>query len=225
MTKQKDLKRLIRARMEKTGEAYTAARTHLLSKRTPPEADFAALAGMSDDAVSKKTGRSWKDWVKELDALEAITLSHRDIARHVLDHYDVTAWWAQEITVGYERIRGLRDKGQRREGHLAGLYEISKSKTFPVSVSTLYAAFQDEKQRELWLTEPGVEVRTSRKDKSIGFNWPDGTRVGGWFVSKGDAKSSVQVTHAALPNKEIGEELRAYWAERLAALAAVLEKS
>ncbi len=32
MPSQKDLKRLVRARMQKTGEAYTAARAQLLAK-------------------------------------------------------------------------------------------------------------------------------------------------------------------------------------------------
>ena len=51
MPKQKDLKRLIRARMEKTGESYTAARSRILKQTTPPSAEFARLAGMTDDAV------------------------------------------------------------------------------------------------------------------------------------------------------------------------------
>jgi len=36
---QKDLKKLVRARMQKTGEAYTAARLHIVSrkKETVPE--------------------------------------------------------------------------------------------------------------------------------------------------------------------------------------------
>jgi hypothetical protein len=35
MPTQKDLKRLVRARMKKTGESYTAARARLLAKRPP----------------------------------------------------------------------------------------------------------------------------------------------------------------------------------------------
>ena len=62
MPKQKDLKRLARSRMRKTGESYTTARAHLVEKKkrqeeAPPRVeDYAALAGMSDEAVKKKTG-------------------------------------------------------------------------------------------------------------------------------------------------------------------------
>ena len=64
MPKQKDLKRLIRTRMKKTGEAYTAARIHLVQKPAP---DYAAVAGLSDASVTKATGRTWTQWVNLLD--------------------------------------------------------------------------------------------------------------------------------------------------------------
>ena len=53
MTQQKDLKRRIRERMEKTGESYTTARAHVLGKRPPaqvsppPPSPIAAALGAS----------------------------------------------------------------------------------------------------------------------------------------------------------------------------------
>ncbi len=58
----KDLKHLTRSRMKKTGESYTTARAQLLRRKgrpaptVVPESKFAELAGMSDDALKKKTG-------------------------------------------------------------------------------------------------------------------------------------------------------------------------
>jgi len=223
MPKDKDLKRLIRARMDKTGEAYTAARAHLLARRSPPEADYASIAGMSDAAVEDKTGKEWRGWVRVLDDIEAITLTHRDIARYVLENFDVSMWWAQSITGGYERIRGLRAKGQRREDGKPGLYEISKSKTFPVDVATLYRAFSTKRVRLQWLPEPDLTVRSSRKDRSMRVVWPDGTQVNAHFIDKGPEKSAVQVMHTKLPTAEAGEALRTFWGERLAELGARLK--
>ncbi len=73
MPRNKDLKRLVRARMKKTGEAYTAARAHIIRKpRTRPSTrlvaamssaskqDYAALAGMSDASIKAKTGCTWE---------------------------------------------------------------------------------------------------------------------------------------------------------------------
>ena len=45
MPKDKDLKRLARRRMEKTGESYAAARAQLLKKKNPMPRDYAKLAG------------------------------------------------------------------------------------------------------------------------------------------------------------------------------------
>ncbi len=67
MPRDKDLKRLVRARMTKTGESYTAARAQVTRKAKPaqptvpppvvePAPNFAELAGMSDEAVKEKTG-------------------------------------------------------------------------------------------------------------------------------------------------------------------------
>ena len=55
MPKQKDLKRLIRSRMKKTGEAYTAARLQIL-KKTEPTSNYAKVAGMS---VGQQTNRAY----------------------------------------------------------------------------------------------------------------------------------------------------------------------
>jgi len=234
MPKNKDLKRLVRSRMEKTGESYTTARAQLLAKkarrektegnapaRSVPSADpatYADLAGMSDEAVAARTGKTWEQWVQALDARDAASQPHRDIAQHLGDDLGLSPWWAQTVTVGYERIKGLRDIGQRR----GGSYEAHKSKTFPVSVAQLYQAFSDPGIRERWL--PGVEltVRKATPERSMRITWEDGTSVGLWFTAKGEAKSQVQVQHGKLATEEVREAKKAYWAERLAALGELL---
>ncbi len=68
MPKQKDLKRRVRSRMKKTGESYTAARTRVIQKKAdakpatkqPQPAEFAGLAGYSDETVKAKTGCTWE---------------------------------------------------------------------------------------------------------------------------------------------------------------------
>jgi len=59
MPAQKDLKRLVRSRMEKTGEAYTAARLRVLEKNEP-SSKYAQLAGMSDASVSKNAVKKFR---------------------------------------------------------------------------------------------------------------------------------------------------------------------
>src|SRR5688572_31170273 len=109
MTRQRSFKRLVRARMEKTGESYTAARAILLSADAPT----AALA-TSDAAIRERTGRGWEEWFDLLDDWGATERSHRDIARWVAAQLgvDPLEWGAQAITMSYERARGGRAVGQ-----------------------------------------------------------------------------------------------------------------
>jgi hypothetical protein len=227
MPKQKDLKRLVRSRMKKTGESYTSARAQLTRKTPSPSAPastrgHAALAGakragMSDEAILANTGKTWSQWVHELDAVDATERPHREIARYVHDTYGVSGWWAQAVTVGYERIRGLREIGQRRDGR----YEASKSKTFPVSVATLYRAFAAAGTRRKWLPD-ALTVRKATQKTCMRITWPDGTHVELYFVDKGAEKSQVAIQHSRLAAKADAVRMKAYWADRLDALGKLM---
>jgi hypothetical protein len=213
---QKDLKRIVRSRMEKTGESYTAARRQIVNKK---KIDYAALAGMSDAAMVAKTGRTWAQWVDALDAFGAREKPHREIAEHV-HSLGAGDWWSQTVAVGYERIRGLRAVGQRRSGS----WEAGKSKTFPVSVEKLFAAFSNARTRKRWLGDGALKVRKATAPKSMYITWEDGTSVDIGFQSKGPAKSSVAVAHTKLASKADVEARKKFWAERFEALAALLAK-
>lgn len=225
MTTQKDFKRLVRARMHKTGESYTAARLRILNKTRPspksaaPSPDeYAALAGMSDAAIKAKTGCTWERWVKALDYRKAHTWSHREIAAYVQKTYKVPDWWGQTVSVGYERIKGLRAIGQRRDGS----YEASKSKVIGVPVSRLYRAWHDARRRTRWLPDIRPVIRTATRDKSMRVTWPDGSSVQVGFSARGSAKSQVAIQHARLPDRATATRMKAYWAARLGALTEVL---
>ena len=215
MPQQKDLKRIVRARMEKTGESYTAARLHIV-RRKEPQIDYAALAGMSDSVIKNKTGRSWSEWVALLDAEKSAEKPHREIARYV-SSLGVPSWWTQGVTVGYERIKGLRERTQRRGGG----YEASKSRTYAVPVEQLFEAFANARRRNRWLKEK-IMVRSASANKAMRISLPDGTVVLLGFFAKGPAKSSVSVQHTNLPDRGAVANSKAFWSERLDALAGVL---
>lgn len=215
MPRQKDLKRIVRSRMQKTGESYTAARMQVLKKTEVP-AGYAERAGMSDAAVAEKTGRRWAGWVKILDAAGCAEKPHRDIARYVAS-LGLQSWWAQTVTVGYERIRGLREVGQLRGGG----YRTNKSRTFPVPVDRLFRAFADSRQRKRWLPEK-VVIRTANPNRTMRLTWEDGTSVEIGFTAKAAGRSAVAVQHSKLADKAAAARMKEFWAERLAALAQLL---
>jgi uncharacterized protein YndB with AHSA1/START domain len=231
MPRDKDLKRLVRTRMTKTGESYTAARSQIVrksksnnsSRSAKPAVNYAALAGMSDDAVKAKTGCTWERWVRALDHDGAAALSHREIAKLVHEKYKIGSWWTQTVAVGYERIKGLRGQGQQRDGS----FGASKSRTFDVDVDVLFDAWADPTIRNRWLDGATIKVRTATAPKSMRLEWrePNGILdglVAVGFFPKGKNKSSVALEHTRLTSRDAVDRLKAYWSERLDALGALL---
>ena len=222
MPTDKDFKRLVRGRMQKTGESYTTARSHLRKQKSsvavPVRVDYAKLGGKSDAILKEKTGCTWERWVKALDQAKAHTWPHREIAKYVREKYKIPGWWAQTITVGYERIKGLRAIGQRRDG----AFEASKSKTFAVPLARLYGAFGNARMRSRWLPGVDLNVRRAMPERSMRITWPDGTSVVVGFTDRGATKSQVAVIHEKLPNQTAAARAKQYWGERLSALAEVL---
>lgn len=233
MPTNKDFKRVVRARMKKTGESYTSARTQLLRDKkakavesAPPKpvevakpkpADYAKLAGMSDTAIKKATGCTWERWVNALDYAMADTWTHPEIAKYVKAKFKTPDWWTQTVVVGYERIKGLRARGQRRDG----TYEVSKSKTIAAPLGELFNAFKDANRRARWLDVP-LEVRSARKNKSLRIWWPDGSAVDVGLFSKGAGKSQVAIGHRKLASRDDATRMKAFWSEKLDALAQLL---
>lgn len=219
MPKNKDLKRLIRARMEKTGESYTTARIHLLSDELPLPRDYEKVAGMSDQAVRNATGRDWRAWTDVLDAVDAAEWPHARIARWLVAEHGVPGWWSQAVTVAYGRFRGLREPGQRRGGG----YDAGRSRTVAVPVERLKEAFRDPELRARWLRDLELEHVPNRSKKSLRFRTPEGRTVVGWFDGKAERKASVGIQIEGLESREAADAEREAWGARLDALKVLLE--
>jgi hypothetical protein len=218
MTRQKSFKRLVRSRMEKTGESYTAARASLLGAEEPKATERPPLT-TSEEAIRRRTGRGWEEWFDMLDEWGAAEQPHKEIARWLREERGVDGWGAQSVTVSYERARGLRAVGEHPEG-----FSVTAQKTVAVPIDRLYDAFVDESLRARWLPDSELRERTATKPKSARFDWGDGeTRVIVGFIAKGEAKSTVALEHARLPDAEKASRMKAFWRDRVAVLKEVLE--
>jgi hypothetical protein len=221
MTRQRSFKRLVRSRMEKTGESYTAARAMLLAAEEPKGAEEPPLLA-SDERIRRRTGRGWEEWFDLLDGWGAAERKHREIARWVADQLGIgpLVWDAQAITSSYERARGLRAVGETEQGFAA-----SASRTVAVPVERLFDAVVDESRRRSWLPDGELSERTATRPKSARFDWGDGTsRVMVVFDAKGAQKSTVALQHVRLPDSDAADRMKAYWRERVTALKEELER-
>ncbi|HEY6146744.1 MAG TPA: SRPBCC domain-containing protein, partial [Thermoanaerobaculia bacterium] len=131
--------------------------------------------------------------------------------------FGTPSWWTQMVTVGYERIRGLRERGQRR----GGSHEASKSRTINVPVETLFDAFANERRRRKWLPVK-IVVRTVKPQKRMRVTWEDGTIVVFEFLSKGPGKSAVALGHQKLPDRATADAMKKMWSGHLDRLGELL---
>lgn len=189
----------------------------------PARAKAAGVEGMSSEAVKKGTGRTWEQWHATLDKHKAMNLSHKEIAILVHEKYGVSEWWAQTVTVGYERARGLRVLHQK-----VGGFSVSASKTIACEVSRAFEAWTDDRLRTAWLGDAPLTIRKAAADKSLRASW--GEKDGGStlvvvnFYAKGPGKCQVAVQHEKLPDAKAAAACKAYWGEQVEALKAFLEK-
>jgi hypothetical protein len=216
MTTDKARKRAVRTRMTKTGERYTAARRHVARSEPWTTGDL----GRTEQSIRTGSGKGWDEWIRILDAWGARERTHTEIARYVNQELGVPGWWAQTVTVGYERARGMRAVNQRPDG-----FTVSVSKTIAVDPATLSKAFTQARARNRWL-EPGVlKVRTSQPGRSARFDVGDGrVRAAMGLTAKGPKKTTVAIQFERLTDKKEVEALRTEWKERLAKLAEVFSR-
>ncbi len=170
---------------------------------------------ISDAAVQAKTGRDWTEWFVLLDAEGAAEMSHRQIAAALSARHGLSGWWSQMVTVAYEQARGRREPHQTSRG-----YQVGVSKTVPINVDVLFTAWEDDASRRQWLGDEPITIRRATRPKSMRITWSDGqTNVDVSFWDKGPAKSTVQVQHSKLANREEVEAKRSFWRSALARLA------
>jgi hypothetical protein len=221
MTRKRSFKCLVRARMEKTGESYTAARAALLSPDEPKPASERVLM-TTDESIRRRTGRGWEEWFDLLDKWGAAERSHREIAIWVAERQGIVplAWNAQAVAGSYERARGLRAVGEHADG-----FRASITKTVAVPVERLYEAFVDPSRRTRWLADGELHERTATKPRSARFDWGDGrSRVHVTFTAKDVNKSTATVSHQRLADAKEADRMKTFWRDRITTLKEELER-
>ena len=215
MTRQESFKQRVRARMATTGERYAAARRVLLERAADGgrRRVWASEPEMSDDVVRRRTGRGWDEWCDLVDAWPGHADGHAAVAAWVHAEHGVEHWWAQGVTVGWERITGRRLPGQMADG----TFTVNKSATVAVDAAELRAALLDDDARADLL--PGHPTALCSRPASRTVRFTIGPGVAGVTLEpRSDGRTKVTVAHERLPGHDLVEEWRFFWAEWLAAL-------
>jgi hypothetical protein len=248
MTRARALKQAIRTRAARTGERYTTARRHVLQAletetpvpppRTPVPAPAAAppaaatrrASPVSESKMIERTGHGLEHWFEVLDRFGAVTKGHTATARHLHDAHGVDGWYAQSITVAYERGRGVRTANQRCDG----AFEVSVSRMMAVDVPSIVRLLTTARRRARLtssdpdlvpalaaaLAAPASKGFVVRPDGMGRFRYKWGkTTVQFYLIPKAPGKTSVVVTNMKLASGEMVEQRRTAWRDMLKSLA------
>lgn len=195
--------------------------------------------GISNEAVLKATKKTWDEWGKLLDESGGKKLNHRELVQIVTDTGLVSPWWAQMVTVGYEKSRGLRVLGQTAD---AG-YQIGVQKTINLPADILWKEMLLGSLLPIWLNDssnfkPEVgykfiagsisgEVRTLDERKKIRMRYQDAknqkpTTLQLYFMPSGQDKTSLRFHQEKLASQKERQRMKEYWQEVCAKIEATL---
>lgn len=191
---------------------------------------------ISDEAIQEATGQAWDAWFEQLDAADAASWEHSEIAAHLADQDDVSAWWAQTIAVQYERERGLREVGQTRETG----YQIGVQRSVDVDPATAYELVTSPEGLACWMgqgapesLEEGTtfeladgttgEIRVVSPGSHVRLTWhPDGWELPSTLqvrVNENPSGSTaISFHHEGLPDAATRTAMQAWWRRALEAL-------
>jgi len=200
----------------------------------------AYVPSTSDESVERATGRKWASWFALLDAEKAAGMSHKEIAVHLHSKHGLGSWWAQTVTVEYERARGRREVHQKPSG-----FETSVSRTIAVPCDEAWGAFAEAKHLSKWFTKKAkqsfrVGGRYSNGDgdggvflaidapRRLRFTWEQPKHAAGSVVEvtitpKDAGRCVVRVTHGRLASQAEVTDLNPAWSGAMDSLKEYLE--
>lgn len=218
--------------MATTGERYTAARRSLLGgssggsagdgeRRGPRARRWVSQPEMSAESMAARTGRGHNEWVDIIEAWADETggdrRDHTAVAAFLHENFDeLDGWWAQAVTVSYERITGLRLPYQRADGSFA----CGKSRTVAIEADVLRKMLLSEQHRADLFPGQATELRSKPETKALRIAiGPEGAVAIFTIDAAGEGRTKIAVDHERLPTYDSVEEWKFYWSDWFDAIA------
>ena len=214
MTTNESFKKRVRARMAKTGEKYGAARRVLIEQAadSDPRA-WVSDPGHPDEGVRENTGRTWEAWRDLIDVSPVADEGHTAVARWLQEEHDVDGWWAQAVTVGWERITGRRLPHQMADG----TFTANRTATVTTDPEALRELLLDDDGRADLFPGMFPELRSRPTSRTVRVGLPEGVAEIA-IESRDDGRVRISVAHAKLPTSDDVGHWKAFWGEWLETL-------
>ena len=193
---------------------------------------------VTDAACKKETGKTLKQWFKELDKIDGLGEGRRKCTQH-LQSKDANPWWAVTIAVEYETHHGVMKKDGNPEG-----YTICATKTIKAPLAKVYKTWTNKKQIAEMFGDAATQAvkidgalsckagckgifKRIRPEKDLRFTWEHKGCTAPMQVdvqfqdNKGKCLMNVMTSRIQTRNEADG--LRNAWAEALNRLKAICE--
>lgn len=167
---------------------------------------------ISDEAVKKATGKTWQEWLIQLDKAGAKDMTHRQIVAEVAKDGAVSQWWQQMVAVEYEHRRRRRQVGQTAD---AG-FQIGVQKTIAAGQEAMWELITSPQGRKIWLGdiprmrwEPGEDYETKAGTRGQVRSVDAPSRIRMTWQPKGRSKPAVlQVSIYSPRNQRLSTNVR-----------------
>ena len=133
------------------------------------------------------------------------------MARWLREEHGVAGWWAQSVTVSYERARGLREVHETSRG-----FEATASRTIALPAPELFDLVHAR------LSAEAVGVRTATPPRSARYDLPEG-RMHLVVEPKDERRATAFLVHHKLADVAAVARHKARWRAWLGELKAELE--
>ena len=201
------------------------------------------IGRVSSVSVEKHTQKSWSKWVELLDRAGAKNWNHQELVAHLVKKYELSLWWRQIVSIGYETHTGKRILGQ----DLKGEYSTASTRTLPIAASEAWKWIWSKPIASKWFPtlEPLVlkkgsvfetpfgfygQIRTMQAGKKVRMTWTESTWSRPTFlevqvVPRGPKKCTFVIQSMAIKTAETHAQLRAHWKQRVALLSEAAPKT
>ncbi|MFA9445795.1 DUF4287 domain-containing protein [Egicoccus sp. AB-alg6-2] len=169
--------------------------------------------GHPDAVVRDNTGRNWDDWCELIEARPDAVDGHTAVASWLQSEHGLDGWWAQAVTVGWERLTGRRLRHQMADG----TFTATRSATIAADADALRAKLLDASGRARLFPGEATTLRSRPTSKHVRIALGGGVAELA-VAPRGEGRVTVTVSHAKLSTPDDVAYWQAYWADWLQAL-------
>lgn len=166
---------------------------------------------LSAAAIKKATGKSRDEWIALLTKIKAETLSHKEIAAKLYDDYNVKGWWAQMLTVEFERSIGRREVGQSCEGDFGTSVNKTLAGTMDSALSNWQKLVGDRREFDGVAFAHEPNITETLKWRYWRVSLADNSKININIMQKNPEKAAFSLQHEKLQNQNDIERWKKYW--------------